>query len=134
MAGLLTLQSRRRPCRSHGAPDGAHPDLIQRFLDHARVQAYQDASTYQASGVGDLSDELVRKFHHASEQAVTDHGKDFTGIYGWATVLVQPGRRLQFPHLEDLAGLRQTRSFYTWANHDVHATARSLHVSDRQGL
>lgn len=113
----------------HGAPDGAHPDLIQRFLDHARVQAYQDASTYQTSGVGDLSDALLRKLQHASEQAVADHGKDFKGIYGWATVLFPPGRRLQFPDLEDLANLRQIRSFYKWANHDVHATARSLELN-----
>ncbi|MGC5617707.1 DUF5677 domain-containing protein [Georgenia sp. Z1491] len=113
----------------HGAPDGDHPDLIQRFVDHARVQAYQDANTYQTSGAGDLSDELVRKFRHASEQAVTDHGKDFKGIYGWAAVLFQPHRRLQFPDLEDLAGLRHTRSFYKWANHDVHATARSLELN-----
>lgn len=113
----------------HGAPDGDHPDLIQRFLDHARVQAYQDASTYQASGLGDLSDELVGKFRDASKQAVTDHGRDFRGTYGWAAGLFQPGRRLQFPDLEELAGFRHTRSFYKWANHDVHATARSLELN-----
>lgn len=115
----------------HGAPDGTHPDLIQRFLDHARIQAYQDASAYQTSAVGDLSDELVRKLHHASEKAVSDHGKDIKGIYGWANVLFPPGRRLQFPDLEDLAGLRQTRSLYKWANHDVHATSRSLELNTR---
>lgn len=112
-----------------GAPDGDHPDLIQRFLDHARVQAYQDASTYQASDAGDLSDELVRDYGHASRQVVAAHGKDFKGIYGWATVLFPPGRRLQFPDLEELAGLQHTRSFYKWANHDVHATARSLELN-----
>lgn len=115
----------------HGAPDGPHPDLIQRFLDHARVQAYQDAIIYQESGAGDLSDELVRKFHHASKQAVADHGKDFKSIYGWANVLFPPGCRLQFPHLEGLAGLQRNRSFYKWANHDVHATARSLELNTR---
>jgi hypothetical protein len=125
IAVLATLLS------EHGAPDGDHPDLVRRFLDHARVQVYQDATAYQAFGAGDLGEGLLTELHRASEQAVTDHGKDLKGIYGWATVLFPPGRRLQFPDLEELAGLRHTRSFYKWANHDVHATARSLELNTR---
>lgn len=114
-----------------GAPNGDHPDLVQRFLDHARVQAYQDAYTYQASGAGDLSDELVEDYGYASREVVSEHGRDFKSIYGWAVPLFPPGRRIQFPDLEELAGLQHTRSFYKWANHDVHATARSLELNTR---
>jgi hypothetical protein len=70
----------------------------------------------------------VTKFRHASEQAITEHDKDLRGPYGWAAPLFEPGRRLQFPDLEDLAGLRHTRSFYEWANHNVHATAPALNL------
>lgn len=112
-----------------GAPDGDHPDLTRRFRDHARVQSYQDANSYQTHGAGDLSDDRMTKLLRARDQAVADHGAAIKDLYGWAAVLFRPGLRLQFPHLEELAGLRHTRSFYKRANHDVHATARSLELN-----
>ncbi|MFC0646926.1 DUF5677 domain-containing protein [Cellulomonas phragmiteti] len=110
---------------SHGAPDGEHPTLAARFDAYGQIERLKDARAHLEIDPTAFSEEDMARFAAERDTAVAEHGPDLKGKYGWATVLFDR-THIEFPHLERLATLQRMRSHYRWANHEVHATSRSL--------
>lgn len=114
---------------AHGAPDGPYPNLARRYSDHAFVQRHQDAIAYLKIAPEAFAPDEMARFRVEYEQVLEEHGRTMTGPHGWAVPLfpdAQKGKTIPFGDLEELAGRASWKSHYRWANHEVHATARSL--------
>lgn len=109
----------------HGAPDGDHPTLAARFEAYGEVERLKDAQAYLKIDPDAFDDEDMARFAARRDAAIADHGSSMKEQYGWAAPLFGK-KQVQFPDLERLATLQRMRSHYRWANHEVHATSRSL--------
>lgn len=110
----------------YGSPEGPHAELVDRFDEHSVVQRAKDAAAYQERAVEPLPNDLCARLQDQRARVVAKYGKAMNDQYGWAAPLFPGKRRLQFPDLESKAELDAVRSHYRWANHEVHATSRSL--------
>lgn len=108
-----------------GAPDGEHPTLAARFDAYGQIERLKDAQAYLQIDPDAFDEDDMARFTAQRDAAVAEHGAGLKLMYGWATILFDK-QQVQFPDLERLATLQRMRSHYRWANHEVHATSRSL--------
>ncbi|MCB2178137.1 MAG: hypothetical protein KQH57_20200 [Actinomycetales bacterium] len=108
-----------------GAPDGQHPTLAARFDAYGQIERLKDAQEYVKIDPDAFDGDDMARFTARRDAAIAEHGPGMKSMYGWATILFDQ-KQVQFPDLERLAALQRMRSHYRWANHEVHATSRSL--------
>lgn len=115
---------------NHGAPDGDHPDLAERYLLHANIVTWLDAVEYQdvapKLGFEPHTDREMDELKAARDAAVQQYGEPFGKPHGWAGCLNSNGKAPSgFKQLELLARTDYMRSHYSLASHEVHADAKS---------
>ncbi|GAB0023440.1 hypothetical protein VN1338_24370 [Helicobacter pylori] len=106
---------------------GSHPDLGDRYLASDAVERYSDARSFNESAPPDERFQApdITRWQKASEDAKDRFGADLGRPRGWAKPLFpQKKGMIQIPDLEELADFSAHRSFYRYANHEVHGTAR----------
>lgn len=113
----------------HGASDGMHPDLADRYLLHANVVSWLDAVEYQEVapklGYELLTENEIAELKEPRDSAVAEYGDAFGKPNGWAACLMSSQKAPRFKDLELLAHADHMRSHYSWASHEVHADAKS---------
>jgi len=114
----------------YGAPSGKHPDLAERYLDHANVITWMDAAEYQEVapklGFEPFSDDEMAAMRADFENVVDRYGEPFGKANGWAACLTESGKAPNgFKALEVMAGADHMRAYYSMASHEIHADAKS---------
>lgn len=113
----------------HGAPDGVHADLADRYLLHANIVSWLDAVEYQEVapklGYELLTEREMAKLQEPRDSAVAEYGEAFGKPNGWAACLMSSQKAPRFKDLELLAHADHMRAHYSWASHEVHADAKS---------
>ncbi len=75
----------------HGALDGAHPDLADRYLLHAHVVSWLDAVEYQIVapklGYEQLTDDEMATLQQPRDESVGEYGEAFGKANGWVACL-----------------------------------------------
>ncbi len=113
----------------HGALDGAHPDLADRYLMHAHVVSWLDAVEYQVVapklGYERLTDVEMATLQRPRDESVAEYGGAFAKANGWAACLTDNQKAPRLSDLDALAGADHMRVHYSWASHEIHADAKS---------
>lgn len=110
-----------------------HPDETpQRFLDHAAIESYREAQTYQRHcerlGYDPYSAEEMEELRKASEAMIGKHGPSFKNTYGWAAEVL--GKQSPtFTDIERSLNMDHWRPWFGLACMNVHAGSKSLQFS-----
>jgi len=110
----------------HGQPDGAHPDLIERYREHHRVFARSLAEELIASGAlpetHNLDATTLTELEQVRSELVGKYGKDYRSLWGWANVLFPQGTKITFSKLSNLVNV-DLAAFNSLSSRHVHASS-----------
>lgn len=107
----------------------APPEIAERFLLHADVEAYKDAraraSVAERNGWEPSDPKELAALKERRDIAVARYGQEFAGDWMWAAPLFDDPERVKPWMLEKYANLDHLRPFVRTANHLVHAGSSS---------
>lgn len=114
----------------HGAPDGEHPELVQRYLRHHEAFTRRVAEQMLAAqtDVDDiLDDALMQALRERRQQLVDEFGPRFVRPLGWAAPLFSQDENLTFERLAAKVDAQTLNYFYGKSSTYVHAGSEGWH-------
>ncbi|WP_206742095.1 DUF5677 domain-containing protein [Pseudomonas tremae] len=104
--------------------------LSERFMDFQAVLSLRAANFFNERSKlvneAPLSDEAMIELKRNFDHSIQKHGADFGDENGWAKVLFQNNKKINFFRLEELSGHQPFRLQYKHASQYVHTGADSL--------
>lgn len=122
----------------HGRPDGKHPELINRYLDHRDIflpSTVKDLLATQVGDVGSVLDEDVLALIDQNHRALLDtYGKSFRQMWGWAAPLFPDWKKAISTRMLGELVFPEGHFFYVLTSEHVHVGSEGLHnvVSTRE--
>lgn len=118
----------------YGSPGSAHPDLVERYLNHhevfTRTMADELLAT-ESDGLREaLNKEVLQALARKRETLIETYGKKFSGAWGWAAPLF-PQSNPTFTALSKLI-LPSFNAFYGIASSYLHASSQGLVEAARE--
>lgn len=118
----------------HGQPDGEHPDLLQRYIDHHEAFTHSTAEDLLETGIPSLRTKLdstiMTRLKKKRSTLLEHYGKGFGTGWGWAAPLF-PGSNPSFTALSKLLTPNLTW-FYGEASSHVHASSQGLSKASQE--
>lgn len=115
----------------HGNPQGDHPELVERYLDHHGVFIRSTADDLLAVQSEDLTETLNQEVLDALEQRRTDliqrHGRIFQGMWGWAAPLFPGEKRSISMRMMGTLFVPEMHYFYSMTSAHTHAGSEGWH-------
>lgn len=116
----------------HGSPEGEHPELIDRYLEHRDVFTRATADDLMSTGTLDPAEFFNQDVLDALEDRRSDllarYGKNFGQMWGWAAPLFPGSARISMKMMNGLV-LPESHYFYAMTSAHVHAGSEGWHDS-----
>lgn len=117
-----------------GSPNGAHPDLIERYVNHHEVFTQSEADELLATEIHGveqtLTSEVLQVLMQKRQALIETYGQKFSSSWGWAAPLF-PKSTPTFSALNKLI-LPSHNAFYGIASSHLHASSQGLHEATRE--
>lgn len=114
----------------YGRPDGEHPELVDRYLEHHEVFIRATADDLIATGALDptkfFDQEVLDTLERRRAQLLARYGKSFAGMWGWAAPLFPGENRISMRMIGSRV-LPELHYFYSMTSAHVHAGSEGWH-------
>lgn len=114
----------------YGSPEGEHPELVDRYLEHHEVFIRATADDLIATGVLDPSkffdQDVLETLERRRAQLLARYGKSFAGMWGWAAPLFPGENRISMKMIGSRV-LPELHYFYSMTSAHVHAGSEGWH-------
>lgn len=116
----------------YGSPEGEHPELVDRYLEHRDVFTRATADDLMSTGTLDPAAYFSQDVLDALEQRRSDllarYGKNFGHMWGWAAPLFPGAPRISMKMMNSLV-VPESHYFYTMTSAHVHAGSEGWYES-----
>lgn len=114
----------------YGHPEGPHPELVQRYLEHRDVFTPATADDLVATGVLDSTEyfeqDLLDALARRRADLLARYGKPFAGMWGWAAPLFPGESRVTMRMMGSMVA-PEGHYFYGMSSAHVHAGSEGWH-------
>ena len=114
----------------YGRPDGQHPDLVDRYLEHHEVFTRATADDLIATGALDPSEffdqDVLDTLERRRAELLARYGKSFAGMWGWAAPLFPGENRISMRMIGGRV-LPELHYYYSMTSAHVHAGSEGWH-------
>lgn len=114
----------------HGSPEGNHPELVERYLEHRDVFTRASADDLMATGALDSAEyfdqDVLDGLARLRSDLLARYGKPFGGMWGWAAPLFPGESHITMKMMGKLV-LPEAHYFYGMTSAHVHAGSEGWH-------
>lgn len=114
----------------YGSPEGEHPELVDRYLEHHEVFIRATADDLIATGALDPSkffdQDVLETLERRRAELLARYGKSFAGMWGWAAPLFPGENRISMRMIGSRV-LPELHYFYSMTSAHVHAGSEGWH-------
>lgn len=114
----------------YGSPEGEHPELVDRYLEHHEVFVRGAADDLIATGVLDPNEffdqDVLDTLENRRTQLLARYGKSFAGMWGWAAPLFPGKERISMKVIGSRVS-PEMHYFYSMTSAHVHAGSEGWH-------